>query len=82
MQFGINWNEGYEVCVLMEDERGLRRWHPLRNFGDRQGDARIFKEVDCPDLTDTQLRMLTKRFDRSVKYERINGRHFVKQRQP
>lgn len=81
MQFGINWNDGYEVCVLMEDERGLRRWLPLRNFGDRQGDARIFKEVDCPALTDTQLRMLTKRFDRSVKYERINGRHFVKQKQ-
>lgn len=82
MQFGINWNDGYEVCVLMEDERRLRRWLPMRNFGDRQGDACIFKEVDCPDLTDTQLRMLTKRFDRSVKYERINGKHLIKQRQP
>jgi hypothetical protein len=79
MQFGINWNDGYEVCVLMEDERGLRRWLPLRNFGDRQGDARIFKEVDCPDLTDTQIRMLVKRFDRNVKYERINKRKFVRQ---
>ena len=79
MQFGINWNDGYEVCVLMEDERGLRRWLPLRNFGDRQGDARIFKEADCPDLTDTQIRMLVKRFDRSVKYERINERKFVRQ---
>ena len=75
MQFGINWNDGY----VMEDERGLRCWQPLRNFGDRQGDARIFKEVDCPALTDTQLRMLTKHFDRSVKYERINSRHFIKQ---
>lgn len=80
MQFGINWNDGYEVCVLMEDERGLRRWLPLRNFGHRQGDARIFKEVDCPDLTDIQLRMLTKSFDRSVKYERINGKRFVRQK--
>ena len=79
MQFCINWNDGYEVCVLMEDERGLQRWLPLRNFGHRQGDARIFKEADCPDLTDTQLRMLIKRFDRSVKYERINGRKFIKQ---
>jgi hypothetical protein len=79
MQFGINWNDGYEVCVLMEDERGLRRWLPLRNFGDRQGDARIFKEADCPDLTDTQIRMLVKRFDRNVKYERINERKFIKQ---
>lgn len=81
MQFGINWNEGYEVCVLMPDERGLRKWFPLRNFGDREGDAKAFKYFDCPDLTDAQLRMLIKCFDRSVKYKRINGRHFVKQDQ-
>lgn len=79
MQFGLNWNDGYEVAVLMPDERRLVRWHPLRNFGDRQGDAKIFKYVDCPRLTDTQIRMLAKRFDRSVKYERINSRYFIKQ---
>lgn len=79
MEFAINWNDGYEVAVLMEDERGIRRFFPLRNFGDRQGDAKIFKYVDCPKLTDTQLRMLIKRFDRSVKYERINERRFVRQ---
>lgn len=79
MQFCINWNDGYEVAVLMEDERGLRRWLPLRNFGERQGDAICFKYYDCPELTDAQLRMLIKRFDRNVKYERINSRHFIKQ---
>ena len=79
MQFCINYNDGYEVAVLMPDERGLVRWHPLRNFGDRQGDAKIFKYNDCPRLTDTQIRMLVKRFDRSVKYERINERKFVRQ---
>lgn len=79
MQFGLNWNDGYEVTVIMPDERGIVRHQPLRNFGFRQGDARIFKEVDCPKLTDMQIRMLVKRFDRSVKYERINGRKFVKQ---
>lgn len=76
MQFGINWNEGYEVCVLTEDERGLRRWMPLRNFGEHQGDARIFKEADCPDLTDTQIRLLIKSFDRKKKYKRINSKTF------
>jgi hypothetical protein len=79
MQFGLNWNDGYEVAVLMPDERGLVRWHPLRNFGHRQGDAKIFKYEDCPRLTYTQIRMLVKRFDRSVKYERINERKFVRQ---
>lgn len=79
MQFGINWRDGYEVCVLLTNEKGMRRWCPLRNFGDRQGDARIFKEVDCHELTDTQLRMLINNFDRTVKYVRVNGRKFVKQ---
>lgn len=79
MQFCINYNDGYEVAVQMEDERGLLRWLPLRNFGDREGDAKCFKYWDCPKLTGTQLRMLIKRFDRNVKYERINGRRFVKQ---
>ena len=79
MQFCINWNDGYEVCALMVVERGLRRWMPLRLFGLGEGDAKAFLYFVCPDLTDTQLRMLTKRFDRSVKYERINGRKFVKQ---
>ena len=79
MEFAINWNDGYEVAVIMEDERGIRRFLPLRNFGDRQGDAKSFKYVDCPKLTDTQLRMLIKRFDRSGKYERINERRFDRQ---
>lgn len=80
MQFGINYRDGYEVCVLMADDRGLARWKPLRNFGDREGDAKAYKYIDCPDLTDTQLRMLIKRFDRSIKYQRINGRKFVRQK--
>lgn len=80
MEFAINWNEGYEVAVLMVYEGGIRRWRPLRNFGDRQGDAKAFKYLDCPDLSDTQIRMLVKNFDRNVKYERINGRKFLRQK--
>lgn len=79
MQFGLNWNDGYEVTVIMPNEHGFVCHQPLRNFGHRQGDARIFKEVDCPQLTYAQIRMLVRSFDRSVKYERINGRKFVKQ---
>ena len=79
MQFGLEYRDGYEVTVLMEDESRLRRWFPLRNFGEHQGDAKMFKMVDCPDLTDTQIRMLVKNFDRNVKYKRINGRRFIRQ---
>lgn len=78
MQFGINYDNGYVVCVLMYDERGLiRRWYPLRNFGEHQGDARIFKECDCPRLTDVQISLLTKNYRKDVIYKRINSRRFV-----
>ena len=80
MQFGINWNDGYEVTVLMVGEHGYLRHFPLRNFGERQGDARIFKEVDCPKLTDAQIRMLIKNYDPKVKYKRISGTRFVREK--
>lgn len=81
MQFGINWNDGYEVTVIMSDPNygGLSRHFPLRNFGDREGDAKAFKYLDCPNLTYAQIQMLIKNFSRVVKYKRINGRRFVKQ---
>ena len=80
MQFGINWNDGYEVTVLMVGEHGYLRHFPLRNFGEHQGDARIFKEVDCPKLTDAQIRMLIKNYDQKVKYKRISGTRFVREK--
>ena len=44
----------------MVGPHGYLRHYPLRNFGYHEGDAKIFKEVDCPKLTDTQLRLLIK----------------------
>lgn len=80
MQFGINWNDGYELTVLIVGEHGYLRHFPLRNFGEHQGDARIFKEVDCPKLTDAQIRMLIKNYDQKVKYKRISGTRFVREK--
>jgi hypothetical protein len=65
---------------LAYDEKWKRkRFFPLRNFGEHQGDARMFKEVDCPELTDSQLRMLIKSYDNRIIYKRINGRRFIKE---
>lgn len=80
MWFGVNWNDGYEVGVTMVNELGYFRYHPLRNFGDHQGDAKIFKEVDCPKLTDMQLKLLIKNYDPKVKYRRINDKRFVREK--
>lgn len=77
MQFGINFDDGYVVAVLMIGEYGFLKYHPLRNFGERQGDAKIFKEVDCPKLSDSQIRMLIKNYSPNVKYIRVSGKKFV-----
>ncbi len=75
MTFGRTWDDGYIVRVLYDMGEGLR-WYSLRNFGDRQGDSIAFKEFDCPNLTDVQVRMLIKNFDKNRKYIRIDSRHF------
>lgn len=83
MEFGINYeNGGYVVLVLLRnvDNGDFPRWYRLRNFGLRQGDARCFKEFDCPRLTDNQIKMLIKSYNKNVKWERINSRKFVVQK--
>lgn len=80
MEFAINYLNGYNVCLVAYDENWKRkRFFPLRNFGEHQGDARIYKEVDCPSLTDAQLRMLIKSYRNSTIYKRINSKRFVKE---
>ena len=80
MEFGINYNNGYVVNLIAYDEKWKRKkFFPLRNFGEHQGDARIFKEIDCPSLTDSQLRMLIKTYNPAVIFKRINSKRFIKE---
>ena len=81
-QFVLNYdrNVGFVVCaVVYEDSKGYRTY-PLRNFGDRLGDAKIFQYDDCPKLTERQIETLIKNYDPNVKYKRINARHFERQK--
>lgn len=75
-----NEPHGYVVEVYIMDKDGIMRWRPLRNFGDRQGDARAFKEFDCPVLDEPVLRTLINRYDPAVKYMRLDKHRFYKQR--
>ena len=79
MQFVLNYNRGYEVGVVMWNEHGRFGTYPLRNFGDRQGDAKMFQMVDCPKLNEIQIRSLIKRYDPNVKYHRITGTQFKRE---
>lgn len=83
MQFQIrNTPQGYVVeAHVIDDPNGLLgHWHPLRNFGDRQGDAIAFRDFDCPQLTDAHIRALIRAYNPETKYIRVNGRKFIKQR--
>lgn len=79
MYFTIRYNNGYEVCVVKTDDDGCLRTHPLRNFGERQGDAMLFKQHDCPRLRWEQINALIKRYDPARKYNRYNERTFLLQ---
>lgn len=70
---------GYVVEAHWQDEDGVYRWHPLRNFGDRQGDALDFCHHDCPSYEPAVIKTLIGRYDWKVKYVRLDGNHFYKQ---
>lgn len=69
-----NTSDGYVVSCYHDCH-----WHPLRNFGDRQGDARIFMESDCPKLPLQHLRLLERAYDKNTKYIRETSQRFRKQ---
>ena len=70
--------DGYIVSVYLEDGNGYGKWHPLRNFGDRQSDAKEFANWDVPKLEEIHINALIKQYKNNVKYIRVNGRNFKK----
>lgn len=66
-----NSNQGYIVDVYYNG-----KWHPIRNFGNRQGDARLFAYSDAESLSELQLQMMIKNYKNDIIYMRINSRTF------
>lgn len=58
-----NAKVGYTVSVKLLDDDGCVRLHPLRSFGERQGDAIDFQLYDCPKLSYTNMMQLVKNYD-------------------
>ena len=76
-----NTPDGYVVQALVsEPPSSYRCWKPLRNFGDRQSDAIIYKNEDCPKLNEYLLKMIIKDYRKDAKYIRVNSRKFIKQK--
>ena len=64
-----NTPDGYVVSVWA-DWDGHYTWHDVRNFGDRQGEAFEFRD-DCKFLDEKWLRMVAKKYDKTVKWRCI-----------
>lgn len=64
-----NTDHGYVVSAYDPVRRD--GWKPLRNFGDRQGDARGFMLYDAPFLPYEKTMLLAKNYNPKVKYIRI-----------
>ena len=76
-----NTSWGYVVEAYWPDKDGLERWQPLRNFGDRKGDAIDFRDIDCPDLSDANIKFLIAKYDANRKYVRLRKGQYYKQRE-
>ena len=76
-QFGLEFADGYVVTALGVKTDGFKRWFPLRNFGHHQGDARLFKEVDAPSLSQNDIIMLARNYDHKRPVKRMNSRRFI-----
>ena len=75
----VNTPNGIVVEALMMEANGSRHWHPLRNFGWSEGDAEVFRQYDCPKLTDAELKLLIRNYHPDIKYIRISRCQFKKQ---
>lgn len=65
-----NTSVGYVVEAHIPDAQMSFHWEPLRNFGTRQGDARDYAYVDCPQLSDREIRQTASAYDAGRTYIR------------
>lgn len=77
MFFAVNYDNGYVVTLTRVWDDGRISTKPLRKF-EHQGHAFIFRDHDCPYLTETEIKMLVKRYDPNIKVIRVHGRKFEK----
>lgn len=75
MFYSLNYDDGYVITLTQVWEDGQLCSKPLRKFL-LQGDALAFREFDCPHLSESQIKILVKRYNKQLKYRRINSKRF------
>ena len=74
--FYLEYENGYVVTAMVYED-GYRKEKPLRKFK-YQGDAMIFRDSDCPKLTELQIKGLIKQYNPNVLYHRVSEKRFIK----
>lgn len=70
-----NTPDGYIVSAYLTAPDGSRRWCRLVNFGEREGDARLYRDKCVPRLRRINFEHLVKSFDVTDHYRlTFNGR--------
>lgn len=71
-------NGDYIVENYMQlPNEGWPKWRPLINFGERQGDARIFMLIDFKEMRGDRIYAMAKAYDGRKKKRIANGRYMV-----
>ena len=81
MIFAVNNTPaGYVVAVHFLDKDGVGRWHDMRNFGEHQGDAKIFAYVDCPKYDEGRIMGFVNTYRPDVQYHRAGEGRLIRDR--
>lgn len=62
-------------CWMQFPGQAWPHWKPLINFGERQGDAKIFMLVDFKDLKGDRVYAMARNYDGRRKKRIANGRY-------
>lgn len=70
-------NDCYVVdCYFTINRETTPRWHPLRKFS-YEGDAKAYKNWDCPEMGWGVLEHLANHYDPNIIYQRLDKDKFL-----
>lgn len=73
MYFCLNYDNGYIVSVIHYTNSGITCDNLCKFFS--QGEAMLFRDINCPKLTDTQIKLFIKNYNSNTIYKRrFNGK--------
>lgn len=75
-------NDDYIVYWLEWDSetQSYEKPRPMKNFGNWQSDALEYKNYDCPQFTERQLKLAVNNYDKNKRYQRNGFRNYKLQK--